>query len=223
MIWLSFCGYVYAVPLGPRFSAARQPVTNHESQSAPGRDSNRLVKLLPASREKLVEKGAIEPEHHCRRAHRPARASRDRFRGGRVMLLSQQSQVAADIGKRWLCQHPARRSCEYAVRLQQLARQVQPVSLRIFGEIAKYVGELQRPAEFCCNPPARRRRLAKNPHRDPADRDCHALAIAVELLEVKRSGRLAPQRLQSFFLIRSPTYSLGRIRRSNLRLLRVTT
>jgi hypothetical protein len=40
------------------------------------------------------------------------------------------------------------------VRLQQLARQVQSVSLRIFGEIAKYVGELQRPAEFCCNPPA---------------------------------------------------------------------
>ena len=50
---------------------------------------------------------------------------------------------------------------EYAVRVQQLARQVEPVWLRIFGEIAKDVGELQRPAEFCCNPLAGRRRLTK--------------------------------------------------------------
>jgi hypothetical protein len=65
--WLSsalrVCG-----PIGTAFSAARQPVTNHESQFVPGRDSNRLVKLPPASREKLVEKGAVDPEHHGRRA-----------------------------------------------------------------------------------------------------------------------------------------------------------
>ena len=152
--WLSLVPCADVVSIGTAVSAAHQPVTNHENQFVPGRGSYWHVKLLPAARQKLVEKGAIEPEHHCRRAHRPAGASRDRFRGGRVMLLSQQSQVAADIGKLWLCQHPARRSCEYAVRLQQLARQVQPVSLCIFGEIAKYVGELQRPAEFCCNPPA---------------------------------------------------------------------
>src|SRR5258708_37823720 len=95
-------------------ATSNAPATGCQRPVAAGQGSNRLVKLLPASREKLVEKGAIEPEHHCRRAHRPARASRDRFRGGRVMLLSQQSQVAADIGKRWLCQHPARRSGEYA-------------------------------------------------------------------------------------------------------------
>ena len=66
------------------------------------------------------------------------------------------------------------------------------MSSRILGEITKYIGKLQRPAEFCCNPPARRRRLAKNPHRDPADRDCHALAIAVELLEARRPNVSPP-------------------------------
>src|ERR1700732_5281324 len=153
-------------PLGPKSSTARQPVTKQESQLAPGRDSYWLVKLLPAAREKLVEKGAINAEHYGRRAHRRARASGNCLSGSHVMLFSEHSRIAADIGKRRLRQHPARGSCEYAVRVQQLARQVESVSLRIFGEIAKYVGELQRPAEFCCNPLARRRRLAKDPHRD---------------------------------------------------------
>jgi hypothetical protein len=40
--------------------------------------------------------------------------------------------------------------------------------------------------QFCCNPLARRRRLAKDPHRDPADRHCHTLAIEVELREARR-------------------------------------
>src|SRR6202011_4580206 len=53
-------------------------------------------------------------------------------------------------------------------------------------EIAKDVGELQRPAELCRDTLARRRLLAKDPHRDPADRDCHTLAIAVELRDARR-------------------------------------
>ena len=48
-------------------------------------------------------------------------------------------RVFTRVWKRRLRQHPARGSCEYTVRVQQLARQVEPVSLRIFGEIAKYV------------------------------------------------------------------------------------
>ena len=56
----------------------------------------------------------------------------------------------------------------------------------IAGEIAKYVRELERPAEFGRHPLARRRRLAKNPDRDAANRDGHALAIAVELREARR-------------------------------------
>ena len=164
-IGLSLVPCADVVSIGTAVSAARQPVTNHESQFVPGRGSYWLVKLLPAARKKLVEKGAIEPEHHCRRAHRPARPTRDRFRGSRVMLLGEQSQVAAGIGKLWLCQHPARRSCEYAVRLQQLARQVQPVSLRILGEITKYMGELQCTAESRRETLAGLRFVAEDAHR----------------------------------------------------------
>jgi hypothetical protein len=48
-------------------------------------------------------------------------------------------QIAADIRKRRLRQHPAWHSCEYAMRVQQLARQVEPMQAGIAGEIAKYV------------------------------------------------------------------------------------
>ena len=96
-----------------------------------------------------MEKGAINAEHHGYRAHRPAGASGNCLGDSRVMPFGECGQIAADVGKRRLRQPPARHCGEYAVRVQQLARQVQPVSLRIFGEITKYVGELQRPAEFC--------------------------------------------------------------------------
>jgi hypothetical protein len=137
-------------------------VTNHEGEVAPGRRSYWLVKLQPAAREKLVEEGSINAEHHGRRAHRPARASGNCLGGSGIMSFSERSQIAADIRKRRLCQHPARCCREYAVRVQQVARQVEPVSPRILGAITKYVGELQRPAEFCCNPLAYGRLLAED-------------------------------------------------------------
>jgi hypothetical protein len=59
------------------------------------------------------------------------------------MPFGEYGQIAADIRERRLRQHPARRGCEYAVSVQQLARQVQPMSSCILREIAKYVGELQ--------------------------------------------------------------------------------
>jgi len=102
------------------------------------------------------------------------------------MPFGGQGQIATDIRKRRLGQHPAGHRGEYAVRVQQLAWQVQSMQAGVVGEIAKYIGELQRPAEFCCDPLARWRRLAKNLHRDPANRDGHALAIEVELREARR-------------------------------------
>src|SRR6202035_4025145 len=63
----------------------------------------------------------------------------------------------------------------------ELARQVQPVSLRILGEIAKYIGELQRTAELRRDTLARRRFLTEDAHRQPADGDRHALTIAIQL------------------------------------------
>jgi hypothetical protein len=91
--------------MGPRSSTARQPVTNHEGQVAPGRHSYWLVKLPPAAREKLVEKGVINAEHHGRRAHHPARASGNCLGGSGIMLFGEHSQIPADIWKRRLCQH----------------------------------------------------------------------------------------------------------------------
>ena len=117
----------------------------------PGRDSYGLVKPPPAARDKLVENSAMVSKHDGRWTHRPARASGNCLGGSGIMLFSERSQFPADIGQRRLCQHPARRCCDYAVLVQQLARQIQPVSSRIFGEIAKYAGELQRTAEFCCD------------------------------------------------------------------------
>jgi hypothetical protein len=60
------------------------------------------------------------------------------------------------------------------------------VSSRIFGEVVKDVDELHRAAEFCCNLLARRRLLAEDAHRKPADSHCYALAIAVERREARR-------------------------------------
>src|SRR6516165_10379580 len=170
----------------PSCSTPRQPVTNHEGQFVPGRGPYGLVKPTPAPGEKLVEKSAVGAEQHRCRAHCPARASGNCLGGSRVMIFSEPNQVAADTRKRRLRQYPARRGCEYGVRVQHLARQVQPVSPCIFGEIAKYAGELQCPAEFCGNALARWRPLAKDPHRDPAGGDCHPLAIAVQLCEAGR-------------------------------------
>jgi hypothetical protein len=71
-------------PSRPRSSTARQPVTKQESQFGPGRDSDRLVKPLPAAREEPVEKRAVNAEDHGRRAQRPARASGNRLCGSRI-------------------------------------------------------------------------------------------------------------------------------------------
>jgi hypothetical protein len=72
------------------------------------------------------------------------------------------------------------------VRLQQLARRIEPVSLRILGKIVKYLGELKCTTELCGDAPACRRLSAEDAPRPPADRHCHALAIAIELLEAGR-------------------------------------
>jgi hypothetical protein len=53
---------------------------------------------------------------------------------------------------------------------------------------AKDVGELQRAAEFRCDPLTRRRRLAEDPHREPADSDGHALAVQIEVDEARRTN-----------------------------------
>jgi hypothetical protein len=163
-------------------------VAHCEDQVAPGRYSYWFVKLPPAAREKLVENGAIHGEHYGCGAHCRPRASGDCLAGSRIMLFSEQCQIAADIRKPRLRQNPAWHSCEYAVRVQQLARQVKSMQAGIACEIAKYVRELKRPAEFGRHPLARRRRLAKNPDRDTANRDGRALAIAVELRQARRSN-----------------------------------
>ena len=109
----------------------------------PVRNPHGLVEPTPAARDKLVEKGTVKPVQHGRRAHRPAGAGGDCLRRSHIMPFSEQGQIATDFGKRRLSQHPARRGREYAVRMQQLARQVEPVSFRIFRQIVQYVGELQ--------------------------------------------------------------------------------
>ena len=58
--------------------------------------------------------------------------------------------------------------------------------LRILGEIAKYIGELQRTAELRRDTLARRRFLTEDAHRQSADGDRHALAIAIQLREAGR-------------------------------------
>src|ERR1700730_5687791 len=60
------------------------------------------------------------------------------------------------------------------------------MSLRILGEIAKYIGELQRTAEFRRDTLARRRFLTEDAHRQPAGGDRHTLAIAIQLREAGR-------------------------------------
>lgn len=97
------------------------------------------------------------------------------------MPFGEDGQIVADLSKRWLRPHPARRRREYAACVQQLATQVQSAASRIFGEIAKYAGELQRAAEFCRDTLARRRLLAEDAHRKPADRDRYAFTIAIKL------------------------------------------
>src|SRR5271165_2141401 len=169
-----------------RGSAPRQPVPEHEGQLAPGRDPDRLVEVLPAAGEQLVEERAINPEHHGGRAHFATRAGGDGLRGGRVMSFGQPGDVSADIGERRLREHPARGRDENSVRLQQFARQIQPVPPGVFGEVTKYVGELQRAPEFRCNALAGWRLLSEDPYREPADSDGHALAIRIEHDEARR-------------------------------------
>ena len=54
------------------------------------------------------------------------------------------------------------------------------MSLRILGEITKYIGELQSTAEFRRDALARRCFLTEDAHRQPADGNRHALTIAVQ-------------------------------------------
>jgi len=103
---------------GPRSSPARQPVTKHESQLAPGRDSYWLIKPLPAAREQLVEKGAINAEHHRRWAHGRATAGGNCLSGSGIMAFGEYGEIAAHVGKRPLRQYPTRNRREYAVRVQ---------------------------------------------------------------------------------------------------------
>src|SRR4029077_10371141 len=76
-------------PLRPQSSTARQPVTKQESQFAPERDSSWRVEVLPAARERLVEKGAINAEHYRHWAHRRTRAGGNRLDGRRVMAFGE--------------------------------------------------------------------------------------------------------------------------------------
>ena len=97
-------------------------MTRHEGQFAPDRYSYWFVKLAPAAREELVENGAINSMHRGRWTYRPARARGHCLVGSRIMPFGNPCQIAADIRKRRLRQHPAWHSCEYAMRVQQLAR-----------------------------------------------------------------------------------------------------
>src|SRR5215470_16388777 len=141
--------------------SARQSVTKYESEFAQIGDLHWLVELPPAAREKLVEKSAMDAEHYCRRTHHRTRASSKCLSGGCVMAFGSSREFATHIGKRRLRQHPTRHRCEYPVRVQQLSRQEQPLSLRIPGKVAKYVGELQRAAQFRRNTLARGRFIAE--------------------------------------------------------------
>src|SRR6516165_6537575 len=97
-------------------------MTNQKGQFAPGRYWYWLIKPPPAAHDKLAEESAIDREHYGCRAHRPARTGGNRCGSSRVMLFGNQCQIAADIRKRRLCQHPAWHRCENVVRMQQLAR-----------------------------------------------------------------------------------------------------
>ena len=163
-------------PLGRLCLTSCEGVTKRESHLTHKGNPYWLVEPPPAARQKLAEEGAMQAKHYRRRAHRRARAGSNCLGGSCVMAFGESREIAADIGKRRLGQHPTRHCCEYAVRVQQLARKEQPVSFGVPGEIAKYTGELQCPAEFCSNPLACWRRLATNPHRDPPNRDSPALA-----------------------------------------------
>src|SRR5262249_23051918 len=140
---------------------------------------------------KLVEKSAMSAEHYCRWTHRRTRAGSNCLGGGCVMALGSPGEFAAHIGKRRLRQHPTRHRCEDPVRVQQLSRQEQPLSLRIPGEVAKYVGELQRAAQFRRNALARGRFIAEYAQQEPAEGN-PTLAIAIQLREAGRSN-VAPR------------------------------
>ena len=72
------------------------------------------------------------------------RAGGDRLRSSVEMRFGEFRDVTANIGECRLRQHPARGSGIDVVRPQQLARQIHPVPPSVFGEVAQYVGELQR-------------------------------------------------------------------------------
>jgi len=55
----------------------------------------------------------------------------------------------------------------------------------VLDEVAEYVGELQRAAEFRCNTLARPRLLAEDPHRKPPDGNGHAVAVQIELVQAR--------------------------------------
>src|SRR5215471_6793608 len=116
-------------------------MTEYECQFAQKRHSYRLVELPPAARDKLVEKSPMGAEHYRRQTHRRTRAGSDCLSGDCVMAFGSPGEFATHIGKRRLRQHPTRHRREYPVRVQQFSRQEQPLSLRIPGEVAKYVGE----------------------------------------------------------------------------------
>ena len=92
------------------------------------------------------------------------RAGGDRLRSSVEMRFGEFRDVTANIGECRLRQHPARGSGIDAVRPQQLARQIHPVPPSVFGEVAQYVGELQRAPEFCCDALAGGRFLPEDPH-----------------------------------------------------------
>ena len=78
-------------------------------------------------------------QHHGGCPHCPAGARRDRLRGGRIVLFGEHGYVTADIGQRRLSQQPTGGGGVDAERPQHVARQMPP---GIFGEVAKYIGEL---------------------------------------------------------------------------------
>ncbi len=96
------------------------------------------------------------------------------------MPLGDGGEIAADRRQRRMTQHLARDSAADAVAIEQLARQIEPAALGVLVEIAQDVGQLQGAAERIGDGMSPGARIAKDVHRQMADRARDPAAIEVE-------------------------------------------
>jgi hypothetical protein len=111
-----------------------------ERWSAPGWKANRLVEAFPAADEQCPEQPAIAEEDCCRCSHPPPRSAFEGVLGIRKPIRRPLGKRVADLWQRRLRQYIAWHRRKDAVRLQQLARQVEAVPAGIPGEVAQDAG-----------------------------------------------------------------------------------